>query len=251
MKTSKRMIKLVSAAICVAMFSAALPSSAQEMPEVEVYAEAVSKYVWRGMVLTDDPVVQPGVTLSMYGFSFDIWANMDLTDVNRPGKRYRVSEIDYTLSYGIEPTAGLGLEFGAILYTFPGTGDASTTELYAEVGLELPLSPTLTVYRDIDEVKGWYASLEISHDFELSERLGMEIGAGIGWGDGKNNDGYFGVDKQSLTDMSVSAGLSYALAEGLEATAFVSYSDLLRGELRDAAGQSGELVGGVGLSYSF
>ena len=41
-----------------------------------------SKYVWRGILVTDDPVLQPSITFAFKGFSLNIWANMDLTDVN-------------------------------------------------------------------------------------------------------------------------------------------------------------------------
>ncbi len=256
-----RMRKTVSSILTMAILAggilAAPQSSAREAGgllseiEVEVYAEAVSQYVWRGMVITDDPVVQPGLTLSLRGLSFDFWTNLDLTDVNSPGNHYRISEIAYTLSYGFEPADGLDLEFGAILYTFPESGDDPTTELYGSAEFDLPLSPTLTVYRDIDATDGWYVNLAIGRDFALSERLGLELGAGVGWGDKANNDGYFGVNRHALVDMSVSAGLTYVLAEALEATVFVTYSDLIAGELRRAVGRPGNLFGGVGLSYSF
>ena len=81
-----------------------------EEPKVEVDAEAlvVSKYVWRGLEVNEDPVLQPALTVTYGGFSFNIWGNMDLTDFGEDECVYtsdcesragQFTEIDLTLDY--------------------------------------------------------------------------------------------------------------------------------------------------------
>jgi hypothetical protein len=56
-----------------------------------------SKYVWRGMVVTPDMVLQPEVTLGLLGFTAGFWGNIDTNDVN--GQDSEFNEIDWTLGY--------------------------------------------------------------------------------------------------------------------------------------------------------
>ncbi len=219
--------------------------------EVEIYSDFVTHYVWRGFLLTDDPVWQPGGTLSMYGFSFDVWFNVDLTSVNRPEYDYRLSEVDYTLSYEKEVISGLSLEAGAIHYTFPGTGDSATTELFVSAGYDVLTQPSLTVYRDVDESEGWYASFGIGHGFPLAEALNLGVGGAVGWGDSSNNRAYFGESTNAFTDVLVSVELDYQLSDNLGFSLFAGYTDILDSDLRDSVDSTDNLYGGVGAVFTF
>ena len=70
-----------------------------------------------------------------------------------------------------------------------------TTELYWGLNFDLPLSPSITVYHDIDTIKGSYVSFGISHSIEKIAELGsdspvgMEVAAGLGWGSSGYNEG--------------------------------------------------------------
>ena len=103
--------------------------------------DVVSRYVWRGQVLTEDPVLQPAVTVSFLGLSLNVWGSLDLEDTHDSGSDLRLQEVDYTLSYGFSPTGWLDLEGGVIWYAFPGAD--TTEEVYGSATLtSCPLSRT-------------------------------------------------------------------------------------------------------------
>ena len=106
------------------------------------------KYVWRGQVVTPDPVLQPDVTVNFLGFSAGFWGNIDTNDVN--GMEWEFNEVDWTLGYEMNlPLLNLGAGF--INYTFPGSDASGTTEFYLGASVNVLLSPSLTVYQDIEQ----------------------------------------------------------------------------------------------------
>ena len=224
---------------------------------VKIGADAVSKYVWRGQLLTDDPVFQPTATLSYKGLSFNVWGSLDMTDIHETdGHDWRLQEVDYTLAYAYSPVAGLDLQAGAIGYTFPGTAYPSTTEIFGSVALsKLPLTPTLAVYRDIDEADGWYANLGLSHTFAFTEKLGLTLGTGLGWGDADYHAYYFGSEKAAFSDLLLSSSLNYAVNEHLSLSLYLKFSEMLDADTRHAAraayGDADVVFGGVSATVTF
>jgi len=214
------------------------------------------KYVWRGVNLVDDPVVQPSVGLShKSGLSGSIWGNLETTDYN--GNSGEFTELDYTVDYSWT-WEKLALAAGAIYYDFPNTGADSTTELYASAGLDVLLSPTLTVYRDVDEVEGTYVSLGASYSSAESIEpvpgivASADFSAAIGHGSSSHNDAYYGHDGVGLTDLLLSASLPVVIKEsGWTVTPSVSYSTLLDHKIRDAADDDDNLWAGLTASRSF
>jgi hypothetical protein len=221
--------------------------------DVELGADFVSHYVWRGQLLTDGPVIQPSVTASWRGLRLNVWASVDATDVNEQGSEHvRIQEVDYTLSYTFSPVEGLDLAGGLIEYDFPGTRFDATQELFASASASaVPLAPTLALYYDIDEVNGVYANFSVGHTFEVSEKLGLGVGAGAGWADADYNFGYFGVHDGAAGDVSLSAGLEYAVSEKLSVSGYVGYTELIEGDIEDAVSDSDVLLGGVRVTISF
>lgn len=198
------------------------------------------KYVWRGMVMTPDPVLQPSVSLSAFGFGAGFWGNIDTNDVN--GQESEFGEIDWTLSYGMGLPM-VNLEAGLIYYTFPNAKDFNTTEFYLGASLNVLLSPKLTVYQDIDAIKGAYWEASVSHGVALSPTLNLELGGGLGLGSKGYIEGYFGAadglpnvpevpGNATMTDYYVSAAVPFDLALFFTVTPSVTYSSLV-GDVKD------------------
>ena len=168
------------------------------------------KYIWRGQNLSDDPVFQPGLSISYKNITAKIWGNMDLTNIN--GNSGDFSEIDYSFDYSdiFSVIKGVGYSVGVIYYDFPGTSIKETTEVYGGLNFDLPLSPSITIYHDADEVEGSYISLAFKHSVEKIAELGpdvpvgMEIGTSLGWGSGSYNEYYWGTDQSELQDFTLS-----------------------------------------------
>lgn len=209
-----------------------------------------SKYAWRGQLITDDPVLQPSVTVGWKELSFNIWANLDLTDVN--GNEGELNEVDYTLdwthTFDTEPFA-LTLSLGVIYYDFPNTSFDATTEIYAVVSSDMPLNPTFSIYRDIDEIDGTYAALDFSHAFELSANVSLALGAGLGWGSDGYNDGYWGVDDAGYNDFHLSAALPITLGN-VSITPSLTWYSLMDELIRDSTSEDDTLVLGISVGFS-
>lgn len=221
-----------------------------------------SAYVWRGQVLNDEPVFQPAMNLSKGGFGFNAWGNYNLTDADTGESDF--SEIDLTLSYGGK-AGGVGYGFGLIEYLFPHqtqmVGDRTvaspgTREVYASLSLpDLIVIPTMSVYRDIDEVEGTYASAGLAFSQVLMQKLTMGWTASLGVADKAYNEYYFGVADAALNDMTVGTTLSWKLSENVTVIPGFSYAWLPDADIREGAGDlykdDSRLTGYLNVNYVF
>jgi hypothetical protein len=241
-----------------AMLASNRPLKAEDGLSVGTSADFLSKYVWRGQDLVDDWVLQPGASIGYKGITASFWGNLDLTDDN--GNQGEFSEIDLTLDYsGQVPGIDLvSYSLGVINYDFPASGADDTWELYWGFGLDVPASPSVTVYHDVDEVDGTYVSFGIGHSFEnLFEidsgvGVGLDLSASIGWGSASYNKFYWGPDKSELNDLVLSAALPFEAA-GFTITPQVNYITLMGEDIREpnTYGRNDMWVAGVGLSKEF
>jgi uncharacterized protein (TIGR02001 family) len=245
-----RKFKAVS---CVALVVLGMTGAgwAEEKVSVEVTADFFSKYVWRGQNLTDDWVFQPGVSATYRGLTAGVWGSLDLTDENDQSGEF--IEYDWYLDYSGQINDTVGYSIGAIYYYFPSIG--TTTELYWGFNLDVPASPSITVYHDVDEADGIYVSLGVGHSIEATEKIpvGIDLSAAIGWGDKKYNEYYWGTDKAELNDLVLSVGLPFEVA-GVSVTPSISYITLLGSDVKDSDAYDKDnsiLVVGVSLSKEF
>ena len=184
--------------------------------EGEFTVEVASRYLWRGLVLTDGTVLQGDATVSLGGWSLGCWGNVDTTAVNeRGGERYRLQELDVTLGYQHTLSDAWSLGGGVTRYTFPGTADDATTEVFLTGSWLGPFQPSCAVHRDLDAAQGWYVNGSLGHDLRLAERLGLHLGAGVGWGSGRHNRFYYhDAAGAGAADLLLSATLRWELATG-------------------------------------
>jgi hypothetical protein len=198
----------------------------------------MSKYIWRGQLLNDDYVMQPSVGVSYGGLSASVWGNMDMTDYH--DNDWEFTEYDWTVGYS-DKVPGVDIlkySVGAIYYHFPSSS-FSTTEVYGGIGLDVPLSPMVTLYRDIDEGDCSYVALSVSHSIEkiceLSSDMpvGMSMSASMGWGNEAYNKYYWGVEGNALNDLTLSVGFPVPVL-GWTVTPSVNYVTLLDSDIRSA-----------------
>lgn len=227
--------------------------SALALGEVSCEAEAafVSRYVWRGLVLTDDPSLQPGFTAAWRGLSFNFWSNMDLGDANENEGEF--TEADFTFTYGVE-LGKLELSASVLHYNFPniGTEDDDTTELSVTASLDVPASPSIGVWVDINESDGTYASFGLGHELPLPREMKLELAFNLGIGSPNNNEVYCGgVNETALTDIALKATVSRDLSESVAVSASITWTALLNDDIRAASTNDDNLWGGIAVSCSF
>jgi hypothetical protein len=255
MVKSKGTVIIINVIICMTLAGTAFAVDI----DFELTADYFGKYIWRGQNLVNESVFQPGISAAAGPLSVSIWGDLELTD--KTDHEHEFTEFDYTLDYtntfpGFE---GLNYSIGTIYYDFPNTDVPNTTELYWGFSLDWPVSPSVTVYHDLDEADGTYISTGLSYSIEkiteLNENVpvGLNIGANLGWGSSNYNKYYWGMKGSNANDLSLSLSLPVEVA-GWTVTPSVNYVTLLSSDIRKAdtySKNSDYLFFGIGLSKSF
>jgi len=221
--------------------------AAQLKPEVSAEAAVLNKYLWRGAVLCDGWVVQPSVALGLGGFEVSAWGNLDLDDVN--DHRHDLSEIDYTAAYTLG-VALVELSAGALHYAYPQDDFAATTELFVSGSAGVLASPSLGIYRDIDEGDGTYVLLGVGHALPIGTTA-LDLAASLGWGDEKHNAYNYGAPTAGPADAGLMLSMDIAVTPLLTVRPTLGYTTLLTTELRDAAAEPDNILFGVVLAGGF
>jgi hypothetical protein len=241
-----------------------LASTASAFEEVTVDAtlEYVGKYIWRGQVITNDPALQPGVTVGLDKWTLGVWGSIDMTGVN--GDRGEFQEVDYSLDYTdtFSDLEGVSYSLGAILYHFPTTEGPTnaTTEIYGGLGWDCLLNPTVTLYYDVDDADGFYGSLGVSHSLDISEYGLMEdlinsvdLAASLGYGSDNYNQNYWGDSVSALNDFVFSATIPVKLCAAATLNVSCNYVSLIDGSIKGntPTQKSDYVYGGIGLAVAF
>lgn len=245
--------------LCVFFICSAQIVIAEDKLEFEVTADYFGKYIWRGQNLSDDPVFQPGISVSYKGLTAAFWGSLETTGINKNAGEF--TECDLSLDYsgdfpGLE---GIGYSVGVINYHFPSIiGD--TTEVYWGLNFDLPLNPSITVYHDTEVVKGGiYASFALSHSidkiFELAPDMpvGMDISMSLGLGNSAYNKNYWGVNRNGLNDLAISIAFPTEI-KGWTLSPSLNYVTLLDEGIRASntfRPESDYFFFGIGISKSF
>jgi hypothetical protein len=236
----------MAAGLVTAAFNARAADVSADLP-------VLSGYVWRWQVLNDEPVVQPALNVVNGGFAVNAWGNFNTTDKVTGDADF--SEIDLTVSYGGRIGA-VGYGVGLIEYLFPNTTYSGTREAYVSVSLpDLFVVPSLSVYRDLDEADGFYASFGLSKTMAVADKTSLCLSASVGAGDEDYNAFYFGVEEAALNDVNVCASVAYAMTDKITVTPCLQYTWLPDSDIRDGAREvyldDEQVVGGVKLSVIF
>jgi len=246
----------------------------------EVAASVLSAYIWRGQELTRHSVViQPSMTASYKGFTANLWGNLDTRPYGALGEDYssNYTETDVTLSYSRKfgiVQAGVGYIYYGLAAAAPGGPDLlDSQEIFVSLGLDTILAPTLTVYKEIDHYRQWYATFGVSHTFALHEKIGLKLAATASYLLSTDETTYAKYDSDSLAtadkfnnfhDGTATVSLPLAVYKSLIITPTVSYvfplSDDAKYEMKARGLQaaaipsnrdSAYLYGGVTLSCAF
>jgi hypothetical protein len=196
--------KVGGAFVIIGGLLGATPAQAQTTVGADL--SLFSSYVWRGLTLTNKPVAQPDlyVTIPAGGASVTLggWANIDLGKYDNPTKD--ISESGGTSAFNFAefdpwaevsfPVGKATLTGGATAYIYPNssgfTSASNTVEIYAKAALAAPLNPKVAVWYDVDKVKGAYFEGAVSHTLPASEKIGVTLGAlaGFSAGQGRPSD---------------------------------------------------------------
>ncbi len=222
--------------LMIAAFLFASQSCAQSL-SLDANADLVSRYIWRGLNVNDQPNIQPAVTLSFSDFQLGLWGSYGLTHQNPSDQSYSFSqEIDTWLGYSY--SFGSGLKIGAVItdYYYPNAGlkignfnnydDVNGPGAHTiEAGLNLngsesfPLSVSgyINVYNDA----GHNIYVQADYEFNIQDAvLGFFIGAA---GGSKENPDYYGTDKFNIINVGLKASKEIKITEDFSLPVSCSY----------------------------
>ncbi len=244
-----RMSKSTALGMGVILFGC-VAAHAQGPVSFEVTADYVGKYIWRGQNLNDDPAFQPGASAAIGNLTLGVWGSMDTTDF--AGESGHFTEVDYLVDYSdsVGGMENLGYSIGYIGYDFPELG-TETIELYAGLTWDTVLSPSVTLYYDIEDVEGYYLSLGAAHTIEnVLGDVGADISASLGYGDSRYNKVYWGVSSAELNDFAIGVGFPFEVGE-VSVTPSVTYIALLDSDIKANSTDNSYVVLGIGAALAF
>jgi hypothetical protein len=232
-------------------------------PYSSVAAAFNSKYVWRGYEMSKDSIViQPSATVGYRGFEFNVWGNLDTNDQLSGAKKAKWNETDMTLTYTYD-TGPVKLTGGYIYYAFSYADDSQ--EVFLKLAGNCLLTPTLSVYREIANYPGWYFNLGVSHSFNLTKEITLDLGGSVGYQASdtdkivKYNSNLMPTNDKynALHDGQVSVGLTIPFAKYFTFKPMVAYNFPLSDDAKNRikgtslSGNSDFFWGGVTLTANF
>ncbi|MEP6688961.1 MAG: TorF family putative porin [Gemmatimonadales bacterium] len=234
--TMKRAYVLGAALAVAGLIATTAPASAQT---VGADLGLFSSYVWRGLSLTNKPVAEPDIYVTFPAGKASItlggWANIDLGkyddpdhDISESGglSAFNFAEFDPWAEISFPVGEKTTLTAGATAYIYPNdltatsngglNSDANTVEIYGKAAFDVPLSPKLAVWYDVDKIKGAYFEGSVSHTLPASEKVSVVLGAlagfsaGQGVPDDPTSDESFNFADNGFTHLDLSAGVPFS-----------------------------------------
>ena len=105
LKTASSKLKAISFifySLLLLGFSSSLFTSPKLSPSVDL--GIYNKYLWRGINISNKAVAQPSLNLSYSKVNFNVWGNLELSNVNESSyerkSKNKFTEIDYSLAWG-------------------------------------------------------------------------------------------------------------------------------------------------------
>jgi hypothetical protein len=261
---SLQRISFLALALSAAIVLFPTAATAQEKNwSLDVSVDYFDHYMFRGVpLLGDNEVLNPHVTYSMgnfnayyYGYLGDVPADFTVS-----GETASYHEDDFGADYTFALGEKFGLTLGIVSYMYSNEvtdeyGFEDTYELYAIASWDVPLTPTISYYRDMDAVKGGYASVGISHSFPLGEKASLDFAASVGFDFGYNlPDSYaadLGLDKSNGDLNDALIGLTVPVQVNDWFGFHVTAQESIALDVLDDIGVDDETIFSGGVSFTF
>jgi hypothetical protein len=228
-------------------------SCASLEPRCSASLSSSGNYLGRGVLVQPGAVLQPSVDVAFDAgggvLTTTLWANLDASDDS--GSLGATTELDLAADW-TKSTGEWSASLGALQYVFPHSGDAPTTELHASLqAVEWPLTPALTVYWDMVEADGLYATLGAGRTLDLAPDWALTLGGSLGWMSSGMAEFNYGVAKDAASDWQASATLGWAASEALGLNLVLLHSSVLDGDLRDSVDAPDNAGASLGATFTF
>ncbi len=193
-----------------------------------------SRYVWRGIVLSDRPVLQPSAWISGFGFEFTAWRNINLT---RTGENVHLHTTNLNLSYSrqwkklrIEPSIDAYLNQPPEGFHDPNTMETSLKLSYPVGRLRVFTSHAF----DVIAYRGsYFGEAGAAYEGRPTERVMPGVSITAGWASSTFNKTYIGFDKRAFNFVGAEASVTYYWRDHLYFRPHFEFSTTAARELRE------------------
>lgn len=187
-----------------------------------------SEYIWRGLELNHQFVMQPSARINESGLEIEAIGNMDLSSSNdnrgkftrwiyRGGLARRSREGSAAISY--------------IYYDNKNLGFSKTQEIAIEVEYGYPLFAGGDVYYDFDNADGFYFRSALGYKGDIGP-LRIIPKLSLGYATSHYQDYYFGIHENSFLDVVASLKAEFNIVSGLFIYLEGDYYELSKSGLR-------------------
>lgn len=210
-----------------------------------------SRYVFRGLALSQGAVVNPSVYVSRGPWTFSLWANFVARDRTNHGQ---INEVDPTLTYS---TAWRGLTIEPSL-TYYGLinqpGGASTAEL--GVRLALPLSGGFELFTnhglDLHEFDhAWYGDLGVERTWQVSSGIELVAAVRAAGASRSFHEAYAGVTASGWSYVGIDLEARVAISASFFLRTHLALTSLRGRALRSNVDDPDLAAGGIGFGAVF
>jgi hypothetical protein len=210
-------------------------------------ADFASQYVWRGIALSQGPVLQPSLWLTLGGATFSAWGNFVLNDEPNQGQ---LNEVDFTLGYGRHVRRFF---FNALLYfyLFPHQAVPATAEGSLVLGLTFgPVKVYTNQNSDfIANPGGYFGFFGLSYEKRIHPVLSMKTSAEFGWANGSFNRSNFGISKFAANLFDWELEFQWLVKSPFYLRPYLEVDVLLDSDLRRSVADPNIVSGGLGFQF--
>ena len=187
----------------LALGALSVPPAVRGQVMLSTDAGVFNAYVWRGVSLTNQIVLQPDAYLSIPAGGgsavIGVWGSIDagryddpVNDLSEGGgtSSFNATEINVWAEYGHSLGSKVTGTLGGLLYLFPNESGLTnevnrTLEVYGKVQLATLLNPKLAAWYDVDKVKGLYLEGSLSQTVAGVPGFPVTLGALAGFSAGQ------------------------------------------------------------------
>jgi hypothetical protein len=222
-----------------------LPAAASAQLALNVRAEFgfASSYLDRGVIRTNQPVIQPGLGVSLPAgagtATIGLWATVEPATFTGTryfsmapgGKSPNVTEFRPSLEL-TQPVGKASVAFKATMQMFPNltglTKEANTLDLASTVALaRAPLSPALMVAYDVGAINGAYLEGRVKQALPIAKGAAFVLSARAGWSIKQTVDSvpeaFAAYQRDGFTHLDMTLGAALPVAGAL-VTPYLSYT---------------------------
>lgn len=210
-----------------------------------------SRYMWRGMALSEASVIQPSGWIAYRNINLTIWSNFDLKSSS---SNRSLNEIDVISSYPIE-FKFFSFEPSISLYTYPYTnGQLTTLELGFKISKNLMSNVSLYSANNFEVFRYpglYYGEIDLNFDKEISGSNSFGISTNVGWSTSKFYTVYAGDSKSGFNAISINLFYNYNFQNGFNIKPRLEFYRIINKQLQETSGNKFIVNYGISLSKDF